>query len=67
MRKFRLALAQINVAVGDLDGNAQKIIEQIGEARSLGADLVAFPELAISGYPPVDLLFKPQFVQENIL
>ena len=66
MRKFRLALAQIDVAVGDLEGNAKKIIEYIGRAREVGADLVAFPEMAIPGYPPEDLLFKPQFIQENL-
>jgi NAD+ synthase (glutamine-hydrolysing) len=66
MRNFRLAMAQTNPTVGDLDGNTRKIIEYIDEARSLGADLVAFPELAIPGYPPEDLLFKPQFVQANI-
>ena len=66
MRKFRLALAQIDVAVGDLEGNAKKIIEYIGRAREVGADLVAFPEMAIPGYPPEDLLFKPQFIRENL-
>ena len=66
MRTFRLAMAQINVTVGDLDGNTQKIIDYIDEARSLRADLVAFPELAISGYPPEDLLFKSQFIQDNL-
>ena len=66
MRTFRLALAQINLTVGDLDGNIRKIIEYIGEARSLQADLVAFPELAITGYPPEDLLFKSQFVEANM-
>ena len=66
MRTLRLALAQINSAVGDLDGNTRKIIEQVEAARSLKADLVAFPELAIPGYPPEDLLFKSQFIQANI-
>ena len=65
MRTFRVALAQINVTVGDLDGNTAKIIEYIDRARSLKADLVAFPELAITGYPPEDLIFKPQFVRDN--
>ena len=65
MRTFRLAMAQINPTVGDLPGNADKIIRYICDARLSGADLIAFPELAISGYPPEDLLFKPQFVQEN--
>ena len=66
MRSFRLALAQINCTVGDLGGNTAKIIDYVDQARSHGADMVAFPELAITGYPPEDLLFKPQFIQANI-
>ncbi|MBI2872667.1 MAG: NAD+ synthase [Chloroflexi bacterium] len=66
MRRFRLALAQMNAVVGDLDDNARKIREFIDEARAQGADLVAFPELAVSGYPPEDLLFKPQFIRDNM-
>jgi NAD+ synthase (glutamine-hydrolysing) len=62
---FRVALAQINTTVGDLDGNAAKIREGIERARALGADLVAFPELALTGYPPEDLLLKPQFVADS--
>ena len=66
MRIFRLALAQINTTVGDLDGNASKIIQLVEEARALGVDLVAFPEMAIPGYPAEDLLFKPSFIHDNI-
>ena len=66
MRTFRLALAQINPTVGDLDGNARQIIDTIDKARSLRVDLVAFPEMAIPGYPAEDLLFKPSFIQDNI-
>ena len=66
MRNFRLALAQINTTVGDLEGNARKAIEFIGRARDAGADLVAFPELTVTGYPPEDLVFKSQFVRENL-
>ena len=66
MRSFRLALAQINTTVGDLEGNARKAIEFIGRAREAGADLVAFPELTVTGYPPEDLVFKSQFVRENL-
>ena len=66
MRTFRLAMSQINLTVGDLDGNARKILQGIDEARSLRADLVAFPELAITGYPPEDLLFKSQFIEDNL-
>ena len=54
-RTLRLALGQINNTVGDLQGNGQKIAAIIGQAREVDADLVAFPELAISGYPPEDL------------
>ena len=66
MRTFRIALAQINPTVGDIDSNTDKIIDYIDQARELYVDLVAFPELAIPGYPPEDLLFKPQFIQANI-
>ena len=65
MRNFRIALAQINLTVGDLDGNARKAIRYIEMAREARADLVAFPELTIPGYPPEDLLLKPQFLDEN--
>ncbi len=66
MRKLRIAMAQINTTVGDFKGNTQKILHIIAEARSLGVDLLTFPELAICGYPPEDLLFKPQFIEENL-
>ncbi len=66
MRTLRLAMAQLNVTVGDLEGNTRKILEYIDDARSLQADLITFPELAITGYPPEDLLFKPQFLRENM-
>ena len=65
MRNFRIALAQINLTVGDLDGNARKAVRYIEMAREAQADLVAFPELTIPGYPPEDLLLKPQFLDEN--
>src|SRR2546430_8480415 len=60
---MRLALAQINTTVGDLDGNRGKILRRLEEARSAGADLVLFPELAVTGYPPEDLLLRPGFVR----
>jgi NAD+ synthase (glutamine-hydrolysing) len=60
---MRLALAQINTTVGDLDGNRDKILRGLEEARSAGADLVLFPELAVTGYPPEDLLLRPGFVR----
>ncbi len=66
MRRLRLALAQMNSTVGDLAGNAAKIRRLIGEARKSGADLVAFPEMALPGYPPEDLLLKPRFIQDNL-
>ncbi|MDA0988085.1 MAG: NAD+ synthase [Chloroflexi bacterium] len=66
MRKLRLAMAQINTTVGDLDGNTAKILDYIQQAKAQQADLVAFPEMAITGYPPEDLLFQPSFIQANI-
>src|SRR5881397_1644626 len=60
---MRLALAQINTTVGDLDGNRERILEALGEARGSGADLVLLPELAVTGYPPEDLLLRPGFVR----
>jgi NAD+ synthase (glutamine-hydrolysing) len=65
-RWLRIGMAQINTTVGDFTGNGKKILEAIDSARSLGIDLVTFPELAVCGYPPEDLLFKPQFIAENI-
>jgi NAD+ synthase (glutamine-hydrolysing) len=59
----RLALAQLNVVVGDLDGNRDKLAGAIAEARSQSADLVVLPELAVTGYPPEDLLLRPGFVR----
>jgi NAD+ synthase (glutamine-hydrolysing) len=58
-------MAQINTTVGDFPGNTQKILEAITEARSLGVDLVTFPELAVCGYPPEGLLLKPKFIEDN--
>ena len=66
MRQLRIGMAQINTTVGDFAGNRQKILKAIDEARSSGVDLLTFPELAICGYPPEDLLFKPQFIAENL-
>ncbi len=63
---FRICLAQINAAVGDLEGNAERIIRAIREAEELGADLVALPELAVTGYPPEDLVLRRSFVRDNI-
>jgi NAD+ synthase (glutamine-hydrolysing) len=66
MRRLRIALAQINTTVGDFDGNVKKILGAIDGARAMKADIVTLPELAICGYPPEDLLFKPQFIQANL-
>src|SRR6266536_4903881 len=60
---MRLALAQMNTVVGDLDGNRDLILARLAEARDKGADLVLFPELAVTGYPPEDLLLRPGFVR----
>jgi NAD+ synthase (glutamine-hydrolysing) len=60
-----MAMVQMNPTVGDLDGNVRRITGWLREANKAKADLVAFPELAITGYPPEDLLLKPQFVADN--
>ena len=65
-RTFRLALAQLNLTVGDLPGNTARMVEYLHLARESGADLVAFPELATTGYPPEDLLFKKSFIDANV-
>jgi NAD+ synthase (glutamine-hydrolysing) len=60
-----VALCQLNPVVGDLPGNAERIIEALGVAEAAGADLAVFGELAVTGYPPEDLLLKPGFVADN--
>ncbi|MBI3455443.1 MAG: NAD+ synthase [Candidatus Rokubacteria bacterium] len=66
MRRLRIALGQINATVGDIEGNTRRVLEDLGRARALGVDLVAFPELVLTGYPPEDLLFKPAFIEANL-
>ena len=66
MRTFRLALAQVNPTVGDIAGNTDIVLQRIDEARAAQADLVAFPELMLTGYPPEDLLLKPSFIRDNL-
>jgi len=66
MRSLRIALGQINPTVGDLEGNLALARETVERARERGADLVALPELALTGYPPEDLLMKPSFVEGNL-
>ena len=60
---MRLALAQMNTTVGDLDGNRERILARLTEAKDAAADIVLFPELAITGYPPEDLLLRPSFIR----
>ena len=60
---MRLALAQINAVVGDLDGNRERILSALADARGESAEIVLFPELAVTGYPPEDLLLRPAFVR----
>jgi len=66
MRILRIALAQINTTVGDLDGNAALVLRGVSAAREVGADLVVFPEMTVTGYPPEDLLLRPQFIADNL-
>jgi NAD+ synthase (glutamine-hydrolysing) len=66
MNRIRIALAQLNPTVGDLKGNRSLVAGAIDEARAAGADLVAAPELVITGYPPEDLVLKPSFVRDNV-
>ena len=63
---MRIALAQINPTVGDIAGNSAKILQFIERAKQSRARLVVFPELSLIGYPPRDLLLKPQFIDDNI-
>ncbi len=65
MRSLRVGLAQLNLTVGDIAGNEAKILDVIERGRGLNVDLLAVPELALTGYPPEDLLLKPQFVEAN--
>ena len=66
MPGLRVASAQINPTVGDLEGNARLILSAVEEAKGLGADIVSFPELTVPGYPPEDLVFMPRFVSDNL-
>ena len=61
---MRLALCQLNATVGDITGNAERIAGGLAAAREAGAELVLFPELAITGYPPEDLLLKEHFLAD---
>jgi len=63
---LRVALCQLDTVVGEVDGNADRIIDRLARVEAEGADLAAFPELALTGYPPEDLLLKPAFVAHNL-
>jgi NAD+ synthase (glutamine-hydrolysing) len=63
--RLRLALCQINTTVGDLEGNTERIVAALADSEGQGCDLAVFPELALTGYPPEDLLLKPGFVTDN--
>ena len=66
MRRIRVGLAQINPTVGAIEANARLVLDWMERARAAGCDLVAFPELALTGYPPEDLLFKTAFIEANL-
>jgi NAD+ synthase (glutamine-hydrolysing) len=66
MRTLRIGLCQINTTVGDVEGNTRKILDYIQKGKKMGADLLTFPEMAVTGYPPEDLLFMPKFIEANL-
>ena len=66
MRTIRIGLCQINTTVGDIEGNTKKILDYIAKGKKMQADLLVFPEMAVTGYPPEDLLFMPKFIEANL-
>jgi NAD+ synthase (glutamine-hydrolysing) len=66
MRTLRIGLCQLNTTVGDIEGNTKKILDYIVKGKKMGADLLAFPEMAVTGYPPEDLLLMPKFIEANL-
>jgi NAD+ synthase (glutamine-hydrolysing) len=66
MRTLRIGLCQINTTVGDIERNTKKILGYIAKGRKMGTDLLAFPEMAVTGYPPEDLLLMPKFIEANL-
>jgi NAD+ synthase (glutamine-hydrolysing) len=66
MRTLRIGLCQINTTVGDIEGNTKKILDYIARGKKMGADLLIFPEMAVTGYPPEDLLLMPKFIDANL-
>lgn len=67
MRRIRIGLAQVNMTVGDIESNCRKIMEYIKEAVKSRVELLCFPELSLTGYPPEDLVFIPDFVKDNLI
>jgi NAD+ synthase (glutamine-hydrolysing) len=65
-KTLRVGLAQINTTVGDFEGNVRKALHYVRHARELGVDIVSFPELTVTGYPPEDLLLRAAFVRDNV-
>ncbi|OGP89590.1 MAG: NAD+ synthase [Deltaproteobacteria bacterium RBG_16_48_10] len=66
MRILRMGLGQINVTVGDIEGNTKKILDYIEKGKKMGVDIIVFPEMAVTGYPPEDLLLMPKFIEANL-
>ena len=66
MRTLRIGLCQINTTVGDIEGNTKKILDYIERGKKMGAELLTFPEMAVTGYPPEDLLLMPRFIEANL-
>ncbi len=66
MRTLRIGLCQINTTVGDIEGNTKKILDYIAKGKKMRADLLTFPEMAVTGYPPEDLLLMPKFIEANL-
>lgn len=66
MRTLRIGLCQINTTVGDIEGNTKKILDYIAKGKRMGADLLVFPEMAVTGYPPEDLLLMTKFIEANL-
>src|SRR5512139_76768 len=66
MRTIRIGLCQINTTVGDIEGDTKKILDYIAKGKKMGTDLLVFPEMAVTGYPPEDLLFMPKFIEANL-
>ncbi|MCC6272907.1 MAG: NAD+ synthase, partial [Deltaproteobacteria bacterium] len=63
---MKIALAQINTTIGDFEGNLRRVLEALRVAGARGAELAVFPEMTLTGYPPKDLLERPDFVEANL-